>query len=147
MFRKLWNILFGKRYDEISFRQSYELTDLAIITFYQGTNKFNFMLDTGSTKNIINKSVLRGLDYESTERAANLMGADGNVKEVDICMLTFTYKENSFKFPYLISDMDKAFEHIKKTTGATIHGIIGTEFFNAYKYVLDFEKLVAYSKS
>ena len=42
--------------------------------------------------------------------------------------------------------MSDAFGHIKKDTGVTVHGIIGSLFFNEFKYVLDFDELIAYSK-
>ena len=46
----------------------------------------------------------------------------------------------------MISDLDKPFNNIKKESGVTIHGILGNNFFKKYKYVLDFDKLIAYSK-
>ena len=43
--------------------------------------------------------------------------------------------------------MKEAFGNIKKETGVTIHGILGSDFFTRYKYVLDFDKLIFYKKS
>ena len=34
---------------------------------------------------------------------------------------------------------------MKKEYGVTIHGLLGTGFFQKYKYVLDFNEMVAYS--
>jgi hypothetical protein len=43
--------------------------------------------------------------------------------------------------------MKEAFGHMKQDTGVTLHGIIGSKFFNKFKYVLDFDELIAYSKA
>ena len=42
--------------------------------------------------------------------------------------------------------MSEAFKKIKDGNGATIHGLIGNSFMQKYKYVLDFDEMVAYSK-
>ena len=54
--------------------------------------------------------------------------------------------DNDYTCEYVIADMSAPFNDIKRETGVTLHGIIGTKFFAKYNYVIDFEKLVAYSK-
>ena len=137
--------LFGK-YDEISFRQGFDLTKLAIATFYQGEEKLNLLLDTGSNTNIINKKVLERLKYELSGDKVELQGIEGQQKSENECIIELIHKDVLYRCPFTISDLSKPFSNIKKESGVTLHGIIGTEFFNKYKYVLDFEKLVAYSK-
>lgn len=146
MIRKFIKRLFGKKYEEISFRQSYDLTELAIITFYQGDNKINLILDSGSSDNIIDKSALAKLEYEKVDKEGEIIGLTGNISKTEVCNLKVTYKNTEYEYPYMVADLREPFERLKKTHGVTLHGIIGTNFFNKYKYVLDFEKLVAYSK-
>ena len=42
--------------------------------------------------------------------------------------------------------MNTVFTSIKNETGVTLHGLIGNSFMQKYKYVLDFDEMVAYSK-
>lgn len=146
MIKRILNKLFNNPKNIISFKQGFDLTELPCITLYQGENKFNFLLDTGSTDSIINKSILNKIHSEPCETKSNLFGMEGIKKEVSSCTITLEYENQSYKFDYLISDLSDAFGHIKEDTGVTLHGIIGAKFFNKFKYVLDFDKLIAYSK-
>ena len=42
--------------------------------------------------------------------------------------------------------MQNTIDQVKAESGVNMVGIIGNEFFRKYKYVLDFDELVAYSK-
>lgn len=147
MFKKIINKILGKPKDTMSFMESMNLVDLPVVTFFQGNNKFNFLLDTGSSNSIINKAILPNLNYKVTkENASTLMGMDGIKHDVDTCEITVFYKEREYTSEYLIQDMTSPFESIKQASGVTVHGIIGSKFFNKFKYILDFNELIAYSK-
>lgn len=146
MIKKLLNKLFSK-VEKISFQQAFDLTEMPIITLYQGNNKFNFLLDTGSNNSIIDKNILDQIDHKIINERSNLFGMEGRVQEVSMCKIVLSYKEKEYEYKYLIQDMKAPFDNIKNTTGVTLHGIIGSNFFNEYKYVLDFSELVAYSKA
>lgn len=147
MFKKIINKILGKPKDTMSFMESMNLVDLPVVTFFQGNNKFNFLLDTGSSNSIINKAILPNLNYKVTkENASTLMGMDGIKHDVDTCEITVFYKEREYTSEYLIQDMTSPFETIKQASGVTVHGIIGSKFFNKFKYILDFNELIAYSK-
>lgn len=58
----------------MSFKESMDLVELPIITFYNNGKKLNFLLDTGANNSIINKSVIKDLDYkECTENLDTLV--------------------------------------------------------------------------
>ena len=42
--------------------------------------------------------------------------------------------------------MSVPFSNMKKDHGVNLNGLIGSKFFNEYKYVLDFKDLKAYCK-
>ena len=146
MLKKLFSKLIGASAEAISFKQAVELTGLPIITLYQGEKGFNFILDTGSTDNIIDKNILKELNYEVQENKHNLYGLEGTEQTVNTCNITLSYKDKDFPFTYLINDLKRPFEIMKKENGVTLHGMLGSRFFNAYKYILDFNELIAYSK-
>lgn len=148
MIKKLFNKLFGKDYKEISFKQGIELTDLPICTFYQGEQKINFLLDTGATDSIINKTALEqlNLQYEILQKKSIVFGMEGNKTEASFCKMAIRHVDKVLEDEFLICNMDAAFGHVKAESGVNLHGILGSKFFNKFKYILDFKELIAYSK-
>ena len=132
----------------MSFRESMDLTELPIVTFYQGEKKLNFLLDTGSNNSIINENSLKELNIEhknlNTKTAT--IGVNGEDVEGYKVEVKFNYKGYFFLYNFQVLNVSKAFDSIKQETGVTVHGILGNQFFKQYSYILDFEKLVAYSK-
>ena len=147
MFKKLFNKLSGKNIESMSFMESMNLTELPVVTFYQEDKKFNFLLDTGSSDCIIDSNILDQIAHEESDLQSNLFGLEGKRRLVKACRICLSYKGGQYEYDYLISDMKDAFTNIKQTTGVTLHGILGSKFFNTYKYILDFDRLIAYSKA
>ena len=145
MLKKFLNKLFGKP-DVMSFKAGFDLTDMPVITLYQGDKKFNFLLDTGSTDSIIDSNILKEIDYKVKNAVSNLFGMEGQTKQVKSCEITLYFGNKGYTYDYLINDMSQAFGQIKEETGVNLHGIIGSKFFNKFRYVLDFDELIAYSK-
>lgn len=130
----------------ISFKPGFALTELPVISLYQGDNAFNFLLDTGSNDSIIDSNILGRMEHTVSDKTSNLYGMEGNAQTVQRCNITVSYEGTDYPYEYLICDMKQAFSRIKAESGVTLHGIIGSKFFNEYKYVLDFDSLIAYSK-
>lgn len=130
----------------MSFRESMDLTELPVVTFYQGDKKINFLLDTGSNNSLINAYCGLNINFEGIENETEIYGINGETIKAKGAEIEFSYKNFIFKYQFQICDLTKTFESIKKETGVTIHGILGNQFFKQYSYILDFEKLVAYSK-
>lgn len=136
-----------KKRENISFREAMDLAELPIITFYNKDKKLNFLLDTGSDLSYINKSILPSLEYTEISESRNIISVGGNTQSLGCCNMSVTYKSQKFIDKFYISGLDEAFGVIKAETGVQIHGILGSKFFAKYKYILDFESLIAYSKS
>lgn len=134
----------NKKNSEISFREAMDLAELPVITFYNGDRKINFLLDTGSNISYLNKSIVSSLVVESTGEESNIIGIEGNKVNCKICKMIIKRKNQEFKEEFSIADLDKAFSIVKKESGVQIHGILGSRFFEKYKYVLDFKDYIAY---
>lgn len=132
--------------NEMSFKTAMDLCSLPVVTFYQGEKRFNFLLDTGSTSCIIDSNILKDIKHDKSDMVSSLCGLEGNEVVVEACSITLYFNDRPYTYDYLMQDMSKAFGCIKQETGVTIHGIIGSSFFNEFKYVLDFAELIAYSK-
>lgn len=147
MFKKIIRKMIGlEPSNSISFQQAYDLTGFPIISLAQGKDKYNFLLDTGSTDNVIDSNILEQIEHEKIDYQGTLTGLDGIRNEVAACNITLSYKDMDYPFTYLVKDMKPAFDMMKSDFGVNLHGIIGSRFFNEYKYVLDFADLIAYSK-
>ena len=145
--KRLLSTLFNRKQNNIiSFGQGFALTELPVISLYQGNKSFNFLLDTGSNDSIIDSNIIAKIEHTMSDGESSLYGMEGNCQMVRKCNITLSYNDASYPYEYLICDMKEAFGRIKKESGVTLHGIIGSKFFNQYKYVLDFDSLIAYSK-
>jgi predicted aspartyl protease len=133
-----------KKNSEISFREAMDLAELPVITFYNGDRKINFLLDTGSNISYLNKSIVSSLVVESTGEESNIIGIEGNKVNCKICKMIIKRKNQEFEEEFSIADLDKAFRIVKEESGVQIHGILGSRFFEKYKYVLDFKDYIAY---
>lgn len=131
---------------KISFKESMDLTELPVATFNCNRKKLNFLLDTGSNLSYINSSVLPLLDHEIIDRESSVVGFEGNEVSTGSCKITVTYKRKKFEEEFSMADLDAAFKVIKQESGVQLHGILGSRFFEKYKYVIDFKNLIAYMK-
>ena len=77
----------------MSFKETMDLTGLPIITFKQGENKFNFVLDTGAVSSIIDSRVLDKLQYTEIEGKVIGYGVDGVEHHMDRVGIVLTYKD------------------------------------------------------
>lgn len=139
---------YSKDKEAMSFREAMDLAELPVVTFYQGKEKFNFLLDTGSMHSHISKDTAERIKGEPVEVDANISGVGGSVSIDKAINVSLEYKNSSYKATLLVgSHLDSTFKILKENTGVTVHGVIGSTFLNENKYVLDFEKLIAYSKA
>ena len=121
----------------MSFKEAMDLVELPVVTFFNGKKKLNFLLDTGSNISQINSSVLPLLDYKKIDgKDMDVMGIEGNKVNTKFCEIN----------EFCIHNLDEAFAIIKEESGVQIHGILGSLFFQKYKYILDFNSLIAYNK-
>lgn len=135
----------NKNNNKMSFRETMDLVDLPIITFKQGDNKLNFLLDTGASSSVINKSALEFLNYKTTDKKNYVYGSEGNKFVEEFIEMVISYKDKEYTEEFIQSDLDKAFDNLKKDFGVNLVGILGNSFFQKYKYIIDFKELAAYS--
>nr|DAD82307.1 MAG TPA: Nonstructural protein 4, aspartic protease, cytoplasmic, HYDROLASE.25A [CrAss-like virus sp. ctcfK29]DAG88047.1 MAG TPA: Nonstructural protein 4, aspartic protease, cytoplasmic, HYDROLASE.25A [Crassvirales sp.]DAG91627.1 MAG TPA: Nonstructural protein 4, aspartic protease, cytoplasmic, HYDROLASE.25A [Crassvirales sp.] len=146
MIKKIIHKFLNIHPDAMSFQNSMDLAELPVVTFRQGDKKINFLLDTGSNNCVIDSNILKSIDHKMLDVETNILGLEGNAQKTGVCTIKMSYKDKEYEYPYVIQDMSAAFDSIKKETGVTVNGMLGSKFFNEFKYVLDFDELIAYSK-
>lgn len=144
----IWHIIEHKQElkTRISFRETMNLTDLPIITFYNNGRKLNFILDTGSNRSVLNIRELGNCVYQKLNSTNELLGMDGIPREVENISLILSYNKREYAEVFQAVDISSALDSYKKESGVNVHGILGNTFFLKYRYILDFNDLVAYQK-
>lgn len=135
--------------EKMSFRESLDLAELPIITFRNNNIKLNFLLDTGATLSVIDSNLLESnKDIKFIERdvKGTIYGMEGNTQEVGYVNMGISYKNNTYNEDFQTLDMSEPFNKLKEETGVTVVGILSSSFFTKYKYVLDYNEMIAYSK-
>lgn len=128
----------------ISFKETLDLTDLPIITFNNNDIKINMLLDTGSSISLIDSSIIDKLIYTKIEGITTMFGVGGEGSPGENCIMEISHKKEVYKNIFVISDLSGPFNTIKSESGVNLHGILGNDFFEKYKYVLDFKDYTAY---
>lgn len=134
-----------KSSNSISFYESLHLAGLPIITFTQGNNKFNFVLDSGAYTSVINEDALSFLEHITLQETASCYGVEGKKMKVSTVQADFRYKNCVFTEKFRVMNMTSSFSILKRDSGLTVHGLLSSAFFKKYKYILDYNDFVAYS--
>ena len=129
----------------ISFLEGINLTGLPIITFKCEDKVLAFVLDTGSNRCYIDKEVIKYVPHTYKEQEDIILTSGAASQQSGIATINLQHKGHIFDLDCCVLDMSEAFSGIKASFGVTLHGLIGTDFFEKYKYVLDFDSMVAYS--
>ena len=131
--------------NKMSFRETMDLCDLPIVTFLNNGNKFNFLLDTGASKSVINTEVLQSMSYKEANISGNVYGLDGKKYETSYVNVFLNYRGREYEEEFQVLDMSAPFGNLKSDFGINVHGILSSSFFEKYRYILDYNELVAYS--
>jgi hypothetical protein len=131
----------------IPFKESVDLVGMPIVTFTNNGEKLHFLLDTGSDDSYIIPSVLDKLVVlERTDKPTTIIMGSGNMDSLGEVALNISYKDYVFTNIFKIQALEDAFKSAFASRGVTVHGILGSIFFNKYNYILDFKELEATSR-
>lgn len=135
------NLYFDIYRNRVSFKEALDLTDLPVITLLSNEKKLNFLIDTGSNLSHINKPLIdnKEIEYEATDSKSTVYGMDGINRDTEIGIISLSHGSKNLKHAFLLNDLSAAFNSVKADTGVTLHGILGADFFNAYKSTIDFK--------
>ena len=130
-----------------SFSKGFTSPNIPIATFKQGDKELNFIIDTGSDDNVINRKALEQIEHEKVEHEGTLAGV-GGVFNVEACKIDFEYEGEKFSAKFLVADhLQEAFDDIRRAHAIPLHGMLGSKFLMQYNLVLDFNNMVAYNIS
>lgn len=131
----------------ISIKESLDLCNLPIITFTNNGNKYNFVLDSGSSESHTSKSVIDTMISTDSDNTMSIIGFAGNHEVNPSKVVELEYKDMIFTTNLYVSEgLDVTFKNLKESMGVTLHGIIGNDFLVKNGYILDFYNAIAYTK-
>ena len=128
------------------FKESLDLTGLPIVTFMSNGKNLHFLLDTGSNMSFINSSLIDELNAERINSESSTLGAEGVELQTLHYRIPIEYKNNRYNEIFGALDLNTTFNSIEEDTGIKLHGILGSKFFKKYRYIIDFNELIAYRK-
>lgn len=138
----------ANKVNSISFMETFNLTELPIVTFFAGNTKVNFLLDTGSSNSFIASDFSDFINGSEVIDCMDLTSATGT--EQVTCRVidtVLTYKDKDYDITLWVNEgLSSAFADLKNSKGIILHGILGSDFLSRHSYVLDFKKYTAYSK-
>lgn len=134
-----------QRERSMSFRESINLLGMPLVTFENDGKILTFLLDTGSNSNIIDSNIIEQIAHNPIDNKSECCGIEGNKSIQNMCIIEISYKNQKFMDEFVIRDMSGPFGIIKKQRGFSVNGILGSNFFNKYKYMLDFNEMTAYT--
>lgn len=136
-----------KQKDNFSFKNAFKLTGLPILIFEQDGTDLIFILDTGSSVCVLDEASIPKLkDFKYLDREDNLVDVNGGKVKRRYGLFKFKCDNIDFENEFLISDLTNIRESVKEDSGVSIDGIVGSDFFSKYQYVIDFDKYIAFSK-
>lgn len=132
----------------ISFKETLDLTNLPIITFKTSKgNKYNMLIDTGCQQSCINAPSLQQEDIINMKgKSVSYTDAQGNEMDGgEKVTMTFLYNDYPYELDVNSMNLEGVVASFQED-GITLHGVLGSDFFDKYGYIIDFEKHKIYTK-
>ena len=124
-----------------SLKEQFDKTNLLILPLYQKDGKYNFVVDTGSTCNLIKPKLLRKLVHTKYKCDTETVIASGeSISGGEVANIMFASPSGEvFVEDFIILDgLDAALKSTEKELGEKVAGILGTDFLRHYSKILDF---------
>lgn len=132
--------------NSISFMETFNLTEMPIVTFLSGDVKVNFLLDTGSSHSFLAQnasSLITGTEAVCDMSVTSAQGTEDMTCKIIETVLTYKNKDYDVKL-VVNKSLDISFNDLKAQKGIILHGILGSDFLDRYSYIMDFGKYIAY---
>lgn len=134
---------------KVSFKNSIDKSALVIIPLKNNGKKLNFVVDSGSTCNVLNLKALDGLDIEHLNfdvSKIESISVSGRMDTQKVISMKLENEQEVFFETFFVMDITDSLEWSKEEYGEEVHGILGVDFLTHYGKVLDFDNCIIYSR-
>lgn len=135
---------YNKKVTCVSFEETFKKTGLPIITLYNDCCALNFLVDTGSDVNCINKDKLKYLHYTETNKSGNMVNSSG-INKSDVIMMPINDKHDTAVVEFYVLDLSIQFNTIAIYDGVKIDGILGSKFCKDAGLIINYNDYKIYS--
>ena len=127
----------------ICFKEAYKRTDLPVISLKINGKYEWFLVDSGASCNLIKQSYFDTIKDkpEVTENKNGIYTGSDQIKS-EYCTFDLSYKKTKFNQEVFNIAQLNVFDINRSKYGMNIVGIVGSPFFNKYKWVVDFQDMV-----
>lgn len=133
------------RTNKLSFKGSIDSLTIPIVTLFNNGKAFNFVVDTGANYSVINAEYLKLFDAKIIKGiTGKVYGIDGNQQDVYYARIQLSQYTDNFVEEFQIFDIQSMCDNLKEENGVEIVGILGSSFFQRYKFIIDFNELNMY---
>lgn len=133
------------RTNKLSFKGSVDSLTIPIVTLFNNGKAFNFVVDTGANYSVINAEYLKLFDAKIIKGiTGKVYGIDGNQQDVYYARIQLSQYTDNFVEEFQIFDIQSMCDNLKEENGVEIVGILGSSFFQRYKFIIDFNELNMY---
>lgn len=128
-----------------SFEDTMGIHKVPVISFEHKGKIVNFIIDSGASHSVINKSSLNEFDFRLIENVeGKVYGVEGNAIETNLAYITL--EKNGHKFQDIFQVMEvPGLSKIKKDHNVEIHGFLGSQFLKKYQFLINYRHLNAYT--
>lgn len=110
-----------------------------IIKVNQGNTIFNFIIDTGSSISAIDKKYIPDLLALKLNKTTEVIGIEGNPEKVSFYEIDFECNNHLYTHNVIAKSFGNAFDPFLQEYNIVIHGMLGSDFFTKYKFIVDFK--------
>ena len=126
-----------RSYDSRYLFQDYEKTNLPYIKLNVQGQYLNMLVDTCCAMSIISKDALNGLEYKKSKRKVSLQALVSDDALLNVIKIPFTINDRQFEEEFAVYDTEDI-AGFEEKHDITIHGVLGSEFFNNTKCHIDY---------
>ena len=131
-------------HDITEFKTKISKTGLIYVPFTCNGKELNFLLDTGSTISYIDTQTAIELGCKFQNCNESVTGLGGNQEITEYCEVRLETPTTVTEIELPLTDFKHAFSQIEEESGIEIHGLLGNNFLQASKYVIDYDKMMVF---
>lgn len=133
------------RTNKLSFKESIDSLTIPIVTLFNNDKAFNFVVDTGANYSVINAEYLKLFDAKILKGiTGKVYGINGDPQDVYYARIQLSQYNDNFVEEFQVFDIQSMCDNLKEENGVEIAGILGSSFFQRYKFIIDFNELNMY---
>ncbi len=120
--------------------QQYGTVDIPYVILDMQGHKLNMIVDSGCGTSILNKPAIDefGIDYKSLNKGYSITALTEEKMDINCILVEYTLHGETVVDEFSVYDTPD-FGNFMHMYGIEIHGLLGTNFFDAHSCTLDFK--------